>query len=173
MSTIIILFDVLATAGVLLYIYRHPSADSAFGGGAFLALGGLATALLFPIYLDSPNREGLNFITNAGLLIASVGANLIAGSALSKLGNVPHKESSEKGPARSYNAIQIVQGECGPTALLAGTQVPLKALFDHIADGKPLAQFLMDFPSVSRELATTALDEARISVLRNLPTEPG
>lgn len=44
----------------------------------------------------------------------------------------------------------------GVTAFL-GTRVPLKALFDYLAGGHPLADFLDDFPSVTREQAVAVL----------------
>lgn len=45
----------------------------------------------------------------------------------------------------------------GGTACFAGTRVPVKTLFDHLAAGDPLEEFLEDFPSVSREHAQAVL----------------
>jgi uncharacterized protein (DUF433 family) len=45
----------------------------------------------------------------------------------------------------------------GGTTVFAGTRVPLKALMDYLAGGHPLAEFLDDFPSVTREQAVAAL----------------
>jgi uncharacterized protein (DUF433 family) len=42
-----------------------------------------------------------------------------------------------------------------------GTRVPIKTLFDHLEAGDLLAVFLDDFPSVSKELAMAALEQAR------------
>lgn len=41
-----------------------------------------------------------------------------------------------------------------------GTRVPVKNLFDYIEAGDPLEEFLEQFPSVSREQAVAALEEA-------------
>lgn len=37
------------------------------------------------------------------------------------------------------------------TPVFAGTRVPVKNLFDYLRGGDTLAEFLHDFPSVSRE----------------------
>jgi uncharacterized protein (DUF433 family) len=48
----------------------------------------------------------------------------------------------------------------GGTPVFVGTRVPLKNLVDYLEGGHPLDEFLDDFPSVSREQAIAALDEA-------------
>jgi uncharacterized protein (DUF433 family) len=45
----------------------------------------------------------------------------------------------------------------GGVPVFVGTRVPLKALIDYLAGGHRLAEFLDDFPSVSREQAVAAL----------------
>ncbi|HYI12410.1 MAG TPA: DUF433 domain-containing protein [Thermoanaerobaculia bacterium] len=42
-----------------------------------------------------------------------------------------------------------------------GTRVPAKTLFDYLEHGRPLEEFLDHFPSVRREQAIAALEEAR------------
>ncbi|MEO8379844.1 MAG: DUF433 domain-containing protein [Acidobacteriota bacterium] len=42
-----------------------------------------------------------------------------------------------------------------------GTRVPVKALFDYLENGHPLDEFLDDFPSVYKDQALAALEEAR------------
>jgi uncharacterized protein (DUF433 family) len=42
-----------------------------------------------------------------------------------------------------------------------GTRVPAKTLFDYLAHGHSLDEFLDDFPTVEREQALAALAEAR------------
>ena len=42
-----------------------------------------------------------------------------------------------------------------------GTRVPVKTLFDYLEGGETLAEFLEDFPTVSREMAIALLEEAR------------
>jgi uncharacterized protein (DUF433 family) len=42
-----------------------------------------------------------------------------------------------------------------------GTRVPVQTLFDYLEAGDPLEEFLEGFPTVSRELAVEALEEAK------------
>ena len=49
----------------------------------------------------------------------------------------------------------------GGTPVFKGTRVPLKNLFDYLAGGYSLDEFLDDFPSTSREQAIRAMDMAR------------
>lgn len=49
----------------------------------------------------------------------------------------------------------------GGTPVFVGTRVPLKTLMDYLEGGHPLDDFLDDFPSVTREQAVAALEEAR------------
>jgi uncharacterized protein (DUF433 family) len=51
------------------------------------------------------------------------------------------------------------------TPCFRGTRVPVKALFDYLAHGRPLDQFLDHFPSVEKEQAVAALEEACESLL--------
>jgi len=47
----------------------------------------------------------------------------------------------------------------------AGTRVPLKNLFDYLEhEGSGLDEFLEDFRNVTREMAITALEEAKEAV---------
>lgn len=48
----------------------------------------------------------------------------------------------------------------GGAAVFRGTRVPVKALFDYLEGGETLESFLRGFPTVSRELAIAALEEA-------------
>lgn len=47
------------------------------------------------------------------------------------------------------------------TPIFVGTRVPLKNLFDYLAGGYNLDEFLADFPGVSRAQAIRTLDMAR------------
>jgi uncharacterized protein (DUF433 family) len=49
----------------------------------------------------------------------------------------------------------------GGTPVFRGTRVPVKALFDYLEAGDPLDEFLAGFPTVSREDALAALEEAK------------
>ncbi len=48
----------------------------------------------------------------------------------------------------------------GGTPVFTGTRVPLRALIDYLRGGRPLDEFLDDFPSVGRDQATEALSLA-------------
>ena len=49
----------------------------------------------------------------------------------------------------------------GGVPVFVGTRVPVKTLYDYLAAGDPLDDFLHDFPSVTREQAVAALELAR------------
>jgi uncharacterized protein (DUF433 family) len=51
------------------------------------------------------------------------------------------------------------------TPCFRGTRVPFKNLMDYIEGGHSLAEFLRQFPTVSREMAIQALEEAKESLL--------
>jgi len=59
---------------------------------------------------------------------------------------------------------QIMSGE----PVFRGTRVPFKSLIDYLEHGRSLGEFLEDFPSVSREDAVAALEEARSSLVAAL-----
>lgn len=46
-----------------------------------------------------------------------------------------------------------------------GTRVPFKNLIDYLEGGHSLNEFLRQFPSVTREMAVEALEEAKNSLL--------
>jgi uncharacterized protein (DUF433 family) len=47
------------------------------------------------------------------------------------------------------------------TPVFRGTRVPAQTLFDYIEGGETLEDFLEGFPTVSRDLAVQALEEAK------------
>lgn len=49
----------------------------------------------------------------------------------------------------------------GGTPVFVGTRVPFQNLTDYLAGGETLDEFLLQFPSVSREQAQAALGLAR------------
>jgi uncharacterized protein (DUF433 family) len=51
------------------------------------------------------------------------------------------------------------------TPVFTGTRVPVQTLFDYIEGGETLEEFLTQFPSVTRDQAIAALDQARDSLL--------
>ena len=50
------------------------------------------------------------------------------------------------------------------TPCFRGTRVPFKNLIDYLEAGDPLDEFLLDFPTVTREMAIQALEEAKESL---------
>lgn len=56
----------------------------------------------------------------------------------------------------------------GGEPVFRGTRVPFKILLDYLEGGDTLDQFLEQYPSVSRELAIAALEEARLSLIAQL-----
>lgn len=51
------------------------------------------------------------------------------------------------------------------TPVFMGTRVPVRNLFDYLAAGHPLDDFLDDFPSVTREQATGLLEMVKEGLL--------
>ncbi len=49
-----------------------------------------------------------------------------------------------------------------------GTRVPVKTLFDYLAGGDSLADFLEGFPNVTREQAVAVIDLAQLGLLGGL-----
>jgi uncharacterized protein (DUF433 family) len=59
---------------------------------------------------------------------------------------------------------QIMSG----TPCFRGTRVPFQNLIDYIEGGHPLGEFLRQFPTVTREMAIQALEEAKESLLARI-----
>ncbi len=49
----------------------------------------------------------------------------------------------------------------GGTPVFAGTRVPAQTLIDYLEGGQSLAEFLDDFPTVTREQAIAVLEAAK------------
>lgn len=56
---------------------------------------------------------------------------------------------------------QILSG----TPVFVGTRVPFQTLLDYLEEGDTLDEFLDDFPSVTREQAVAALEQAKEALL--------
>ncbi len=50
-----------------------------------------------------------------------------------------------------------------------GTRVPVKSLFEYLEGSSTLEDFLMDFPSVSRERSIAVLEAARQQLVADAP----
>jgi uncharacterized protein (DUF433 family) len=53
----------------------------------------------------------------------------------------------------------------GGTPVFVGTRVPVQALIDYIEGGHSLEEFLDDFPTVTREIAVAALEQAKVHLI--------
>lgn len=49
----------------------------------------------------------------------------------------------------------------GGTPVFEGTRVPVQNLIDYLEEGRPLDEFLEDFPTVTREQTTEALEDLK------------
>ena len=49
----------------------------------------------------------------------------------------------------------------GGTPVFVGTRVPFQTLLDYLEAGQPLSDFLDDFPTVTRDQAIAALEQAK------------
>ena len=56
----------------------------------------------------------------------------------------------------------------GGEPVFRGTRVPFKILIEYPEGGDTLDQFLEQYPSVSRQLAIAAIEEARLSLVAQL-----
>ncbi len=56
----------------------------------------------------------------------------------------------------------------GGTPVLRGTRVPFQALFDYLEGRQTLVEFLDDFPTVTRDAAVSALEQAKSLLLSQL-----
>lgn len=54
------------------------------------------------------------------------------------------------------------------TPCFRGTRVPFKNLIDYLEGGHSLGEFLHQFPSVTREMAVEALEQAKESLLARI-----
>jgi uncharacterized protein (DUF433 family) len=53
----------------------------------------------------------------------------------------------------------------GGVPVFVGTRVPVQALIDYIEGGHSLKEFLDDFPTVTREIAIAALEQAKAHLI--------
>lgn len=66
------------------------------------------------------------------------------------------------------SAIKKDHNILGGEPVFRGTRVPFKVLTDYLEGGDTLDQFLEQYPSVTRELAIAAIEEARPSLVPRL-----
>jgi uncharacterized protein (DUF433 family) len=57
----------------------------------------------------------------------------------------------------------------GGEPVFAGTRVPVRALFDHLAAGDTLERFVDDFPDVTHDRAVAVLRSAQAALVALVP----
>jgi uncharacterized protein (DUF433 family) len=63
-----------------------------------------------------------------------------------------------------YHMVEVIiknRDILGGTPVFRGTRVPIQTLFDYLEGGETLEDFLEGFPTVSRDSAVAALEEAK------------
>jgi uncharacterized protein (DUF433 family) len=65
------------------------------------------------------------------------------------------------------DVVDIDPERMSRTPCFTGTRVPISHLFEFLESGETLDEFLHQFPSVSREQATAALELSKESLLSN------
>ena len=63
------------------------------------------------------------------------------------------------------DVIQSNLNIMGGTPVFRGTRVPVQTLFDYLEAGDPIAEFLDDFPSVSKEQVTKLLSDVAADLI--------
>lgn len=66
------------------------------------------------------------------------------------------------------NAIVRDPNILGGTPVFRQTRVPFQNLLDYLEEGQTLGDFLTDFPTVSREAAIAALEQAKSLLVAHL-----
>jgi uncharacterized protein (DUF433 family) len=59
-------------------------------------------------------------------------------------------------------------GILGGEPVFRGTRVPFKILTDYLEGGDSLDEFLEQYPTITREAAVAAIEEARLSLVAQL-----
>jgi len=79
-----------------------------------------------------------------------------------------YPESDEAGG----HVIQVDPEILSGTPVFAGTRVPVETLLEYLERGRSLAEFLTDFPTVTKEQAVAALEEVKEALLVRAPRPP-
>ena len=85
-----------------------------------------------------------------------IGADTLGSRVAAGTGTHPMKHSE--------SVIQCDPEIMGGTPVFVGTRVPFQTLLGYLEAGQPLAEFLDDFPTVSRDKAVAALEQAKESL---------
>jgi uncharacterized protein (DUF433 family) len=74
-------------------------------------------------------------------------------------------------PGMKLGPVIVIDPEIQSGApVFAGTRVPVKNLFDYLEAGDSLDVFLEEFPSITREMAVAALEQAQPGPDKSLPS---
>jgi uncharacterized protein (DUF433 family) len=68
-----------------------------------------------------------------------------------------------------FGVISIDPERHSGAPCIAGTRVPVQDLWDYLAGGEGLDEFLDSFPSVSRDAAVKVIEVAAMRLLEGLP----
>ena len=71
---------------------------------------------------------------------------------------------------RSVLAVYRDPEIMGGTPVFVGTRVPFQTLLDYLEGGDPLGEFLADFPTVTRDQAIAALEQAKDALIARAHT---
>jgi len=66
--------------------------------------------------------------------------------------------------------LEVEPEKMSGTPVFTGTRVPIDHLFDYLKAGDPLDEFLDQFPTVTREQATSVLELGRTALLADYET---
>jgi uncharacterized protein (DUF433 family) len=83
-------------------------------------------------------------------------------------GVIPCYNFLRSGTTTMQNAIVKDKDILGGEPVFRGTRVPFKILLEYLEGGDNLDEFLEQYPSVSRDMAVSALEEARLSLVSQL-----
>ena len=64
--------------------------------------------------------------------------------------------------------IQIDTGILGGTPVFKGTRVPIQNLFDYIEGDETIDEFLVDFPTVSKDQVIQLLEQLKGHALKGI-----
>ena len=68
--------------------------------------------------------------------------------------------------------IECDPEKLGGTPVFSGTRVPIQNLFDCLAGGESLDEFLEQFPTISREQALKVLEASKAKLLADYARAP-
>ena len=101
-------------------------------------------------------------ITSSGPVLSNVGFKTCLANACK--GRLVYTRAQMDFHMASREIVMVRDpGILGGTPVFRGTRVPVQTMFDYLEGGESLEPFLAVFPTVSRELAVRALEEAKVN----------